>query len=100
MNKAIFTKIESTIASNLETANSNIKIAVAWFTNPFLLTLLLKKQKSGVRVKLILANDVANFNKKYINFLSQFSTMIYCLMRSSSTQKIKNNNNITRKNIR
>lgn len=94
MNQAIFTKIESTIASNLETASNHIKIAVAWFTNPSLLNLLLDKQTKGVHVELILANDVANFNKKYVNFqklidlggslrVSRYPTLMhhkYCLI--------------------
>jgi hypothetical protein len=68
MNKAFFTKIETTILANLKNAKTSIKIAVAWFSNPVFYNLLLEKMKDGVQIQIILADDIANFRNPKINF--------------------------------
>jgi tetratricopeptide (TPR) repeat protein len=68
MNKAIFTEIEKTILSNLKNANTCIKIAVAWFKNPSFYKLILEKQRNGVKVEIILTDDISNFKNPRIDF--------------------------------
>lgn len=68
MNKAIFTEIEKTILANLKVATSSINIAVAWFKNPVFYNLILEKQKNGVNVQIILADDISNFTNSLLDF--------------------------------
>ncbi|GEM_PF-1755183 len=65
---AVFKDIEKLILINLQKANSNIKVAVAWFTNPVLFQALLEKRIEGKNVELILADDKINFTNKSIDF--------------------------------
>lgn len=57
----VYTKdIQNIILKRLEKAQNNIKIAVAWFTNPKLLNALIKASKRGANVTLVTNNDVIN----------------------------------------
>lgn len=57
----VYTKdIQNIILKRLEKAQNNIKIAVAWFTNPKLLNALVKASKRGANVTLVTNNDVIN----------------------------------------
>ena len=60
MNKAFFSNIRSEIISLLETASNEILIAMAWFTNRQLLDCLIQCLRRGVKVKLILLDDIIN----------------------------------------
>ena len=59
-NKAFFTNIRSEIISLLETASDEVLIAMAWFTNRQLLDSLIQCLRRGVRVRLILLDDIIN----------------------------------------
>ena len=54
--------IQNVIQRELFTANSSIKIAVAWFTNDLLFQPLLLKLATGVKVDLILNKDEINLS--------------------------------------
>ena len=68
MNKALFERIEETILIELGKAKKNIKIAVAWFTNPKFFNLILDKQKKGINIQILLADDIINFKNSELNF--------------------------------
>jgi len=55
-----FKEISSKIVSELETAQSEIKVAMAWFTDRALFGILLEKAKADVRIDLILAEKEDN----------------------------------------
>lgn len=63
-----FDNIQSVIASNIQSAEKEILIAVAWFTNKELFDLLIKKSNEKVSVKLIVINDDINNRKFGIDF--------------------------------
>lgn len=58
--QAYFDDIQIQILHELKKAKWTIHIAVAWFTDPIIFELLCEKAKSGVRVKLVIVNDVIN----------------------------------------
>lgn len=60
--QAYFEKIHKHIENNLKTANSSIRLAVAWFTDKRLFNILCDKAKEGVRVELLMANHDINFD--------------------------------------
>lgn len=45
--KAYFNDIQEVIIVNLKNSKKNIKVAVAWFTNPELFKIILEKRKEG-----------------------------------------------------
>jgi len=65
--KPYFSNIEQIIINTLETANTEILIAVAWFTNKNIFEILLKKLPN-INVKLIILADDINFNENGLNF--------------------------------
>lgn len=67
-NKVVFTDHPKAIAQFLHTATTNIRIAMCWFSNPLLFSILLKKVKAGIRVSLIVQFDQANFHAKGLFF--------------------------------
>ncbi len=58
--QAIFNNIAHHIQQELKQAEESIYIAVAWFTNPDLFDILLKKAKQGVCVQVLCSNDFIN----------------------------------------
>ncbi|MFN3021799.1 phospholipase D-like domain-containing protein [Chryseobacterium sp. TY3] len=68
MTTAYFSKIENVILSNLSKTKRNLQIAVAWFTNPKLSNLAQELHKKGIKVEIILSDDIINFKNKKINF--------------------------------
>ena len=60
--QAYFDNIQQHIAKELRKANKSITVAVAWFTDTYLFTLLCDKAKSGVSVQLLLLDDDINNN--------------------------------------
>lgn len=68
MTSAHFAGIENAILVNLQKAMRQIKVAVAWFTNPLLFQALLDRQRAGVSVEVILTNDPMNFTNPGVNF--------------------------------
>lgn len=70
MTTAFFSEIEKTLLSNIKKTTNDIKIAVAWFTNPRLFESLLELLNSGILIEIILADDIINFSNKNIDFQS------------------------------
>lgn len=68
MQKALFDSIASTIIQYIEEANTSILIAMAWFTNDALFETILKAQKRGVKVELVILDDVINWQPYAPNF--------------------------------
>ncbi|GAB2540922.1 phospholipase D-like domain-containing protein [Rufibacter soli] len=60
MAKAAFSQIEGEITEYISKAEKSILIAVAWFTNKRLSSLLLEKLSEGVSVELIIRDDHIN----------------------------------------
>lgn len=68
INKLEYQNIERLIIVNIKNTKTNLKIAVAWFTNPNLFTVIIHLLEKGVEVDLILSNDDMNFINSKINF--------------------------------
>jgi len=70
---AYFENIQSEIIEVLQSAQYQIRIAVAWFTDSQLFDILLSKAKKGVKIELLLANNFIN-HESNINYqqLSQW----------------------------
>jgi hypothetical protein len=65
--QAYFEKIHKQIEIRLQEADSTIRLAVAWFTDPNLFDLICKKAAEGIEVVLIIANHEIN-QESQINF--------------------------------
>lgn len=68
INKLEYQKIEKLLMVNIVKTNSNLKIAVAWFTNPNLFAVLIQLLNREVEVELILSNEEINFINPKINY--------------------------------
>lgn len=66
--KLFYSEIESKIVSNLQNAKKNVKIAVAWFTNPTLFNLLENLIDNDIQIELILSDEKLNFTNEKVNF--------------------------------
>lgn len=62
MVKAHFKNIHIEIINLIETAQTDIKICVAWFTDFDIYSKIVAKQKQGVNIDVVIANHI--FNKK------------------------------------
>jgi hypothetical protein len=58
--QAYFEKIHKHIESNLKNSKTSIRIAVAWFTDTKLFSILCEKAKEGIQVELLMANHEIN----------------------------------------
>ncbi|MFV8354934.1 phospholipase D-like domain-containing protein [Flavobacterium sp. XS1P32] len=65
--QAYFEKIHKHIEENLQTADSSIRLAVAWFTDTKLFDIICEKAKSGIIVELLIANHEINLDSR-INY--------------------------------
>lgn len=63
-----FTSIRQNILTALEKAETNISVAVCWFTNEELFNLLCSKLDKGLQVELIILDDYINSNPFGCNF--------------------------------
>jgi phosphatidylserine/phosphatidylglycerophosphate/cardiolipin synthase-like enzyme len=63
VNQAHFQDIEDKILTALDEAKVSIKLSVAWFTNKRLINKLLEKQKQGLDIQIIIADD--DINRKH-----------------------------------
>ena len=63
-----FNNIQDTIKSHLETAQTAIHVAVAWFTDSTLFDVLCQKASLGISVNVILIEDEINLRHNPINF--------------------------------
>src|SRR5690554_1311920 len=66
--KLFYTEIEQKIIVNLRKAKKNVKIAVAWFTNPSIFEVIMGLVKRDVPVELILCDDRINFKNPKMDF--------------------------------
>ncbi len=58
--EAYFDNIQEIVVRHLSKAKNSIKIAMAWFTNPFIFNSLLRICKRGIEVDLLINNDLIN----------------------------------------
>lgn len=58
--EAYFDNIQEIVVRHLSKAKNSIKIAMAWFTNPFIFNNLLRICKRGIEVELLINNDLIN----------------------------------------
>lgn len=65
---AYFSGIRQVILDHLDTATTEIKVAVAWFTNRQLFAKLCEKRKSGVNVSIVVIDDFINNGDWGLNF--------------------------------
>ena len=71
-----FKNIQSKISELLDTAEFDVKIAVAWFTDKHLISKLIKLAKSGVDVTIIIYDDKIN-NKGLFEELYNLNCKVY-----------------------
>ena len=69
MNKAIFQNLQQAVASFLHQSTQSLDIAMCWFSNPVLFAILLKKAKTGIKIRLMIQFDQANFHAKGLPML-------------------------------
>lgn len=67
MTHVYFSNLVPVVASTLQKAQFSIFVAVCWFTNQDLLTIIFKKLQLGVKVVLVLEYDVINISSKKPN---------------------------------
>ncbi len=65
MIKAYFKELKPLVLKQIREAKASIQIAVAWFTDQDILDLLVEKRLQGVKVLVLLSNDVKNFEESY-----------------------------------
>lgn len=68
MTQSYFVNIENEISAMISTAESRIFIAVAWFTNSRLFDGLKIAQQRGVKVKVLILDDILNRNEFALDF--------------------------------
>ncbi len=68
MIQAYFNNIKAEILKKIDAANDEILIAVAWFTQRDLFAAIIKALDRGVKVSIILINDIINRNTQGLNF--------------------------------
>ena len=68
MEKAYFKNIRQNILEEINKANTEIQVAVCWFTNQELFDALCEKISSGVVVELIILNDYINNREDGLDF--------------------------------
>ena len=79
-NKAYFSNIRSEILSLLEHAEKEVLIAMAWFTNRELLNATIQCLRRGVKVKLVLLDDIINhcdFGADFNLFIAEKGSEFY-----------------------
>ena len=69
MIQAFFRNIESTIISHIQQAENDIKIAIAWFTNKEILGELENKLSQGIKITLLVSDDIINSRLNKENYV-------------------------------
>ncbi len=89
---AYFENIQSEIIEVLQSAQYQIRIAVAWFTDSQLFDILLSKAKKGVKIELLLANNFIN-HESSINYerLNQFGGSVTFIGNDSEKAPLMHN---------
>lgn len=80
MSQAFFTNIRSEILNLLGKAEKDVLIAMAWFTSRELLDAIIKCQKRGICVKVILLDDIINhcdFGADFNLFIAEQGSEFY-----------------------
>lgn len=80
MNQAFFKNIRSEILNMLGKAEKDVLIAMAWFTSRELLDAIIKCQKRGISVKVILLDDIINhcdFGADFNLFIAEQGSEFY-----------------------
>lgn len=72
MDRAFFTNIQTEIIKNIRTAESELIVAMAWFTNDALFNELVNLRKRGVSVRVVLLDDVIN----WMSYAPDFNRLI------------------------
>ena len=67
--KAYFSDIHKIIIEQLEGADSQIQVAVAWFTDKDIFDVLCKKAQRGIKVSVVLIDDDINRGAGRLNFV-------------------------------
>ena len=76
--EAIFENIAERILTEIQKANNSIYIAVAWFTNKSIFEQLIKKEKNGCQIQIIISNDLINENSSIdFNKLEKHNGKVY-----------------------
>lgn len=68
INQIFYKEIESKIIANLIGAKKNVKIALAWFTNPTLFNLILELRQNEIDIQIILSDDKINYTNNKVDF--------------------------------
>ena len=79
-NNAFFSNIRSELLSLLDKAETEVLIAMAWFTNQELLDAVIRCLRRGVKVKLILLDDIINhcdFGVDFNKFIREEGSEFY-----------------------
>jgi hypothetical protein len=89
---AYFENIQSEIIEVLQSAQYQIRIAVAWFTDSQLFEILLSKAKKGVKIEILLANNFIN-HESNINYeqLNQFGGSVAFIGNDSEKAPLMHN---------
>lgn len=66
--KVVFKNIQDSIIEHLNMAKSTITIAVSWFTNPCIYSALRSAVQNGVKVRMIINNDLINNGGRCLDF--------------------------------
>lgn len=66
--KVVFKNIQNSIIEHLNMAKSTITIAVSWFTNPRIYSALRSAVQKGVKVRMIINNDLINNGGRCLDF--------------------------------
>lgn len=81
--------LQSVIIDELDKAQKNIFVAVAWFTNKRLFNKLLEKQKQGVLVELVTANH--EINDTYGNDFDLINQLGGCFLKVGDDHNLMHN---------
>ncbi len=83
--EAVFENIGSRIQQEIGNAQNTLHIAVAWFTNKNIFNAILEKAKSGIKVFLIVSDDIINSNSKIIyNEIEKYGGQFYRIGNSET----------------
>lgn len=65
MSRPLTKDFKKSLLKKIAEARKEVRIAVAWFTDPELLDLLTQKAQTGVKVEVVISNDARNFSESY-----------------------------------
>ncbi len=90
--KAYFENIKEQIIKQLKTADTSIKVVMAWFTDYDLFEILCEKAKRGINVELILSNNSINHKSNIdYNQLTKSGGKLYFIGSGDDNDPIMHN---------